>query len=219
MTIAVKLQVEADLRNLPEFDGVDDYLWARTNGIDTMTVFSDESKAAENVHTAIRLVEQHGVKVLRVYEDRVGVGDIQRRLGDIVSRQAVAKWVAQDSFPKPRTSNATDRGSAPLWDWADVVAWLQANKNLATDQHLRSERCVAEINAFIHGCTDYASASLLADAYRPVETNVVRIDQYLTKSYPAQAFKVVVEEGLHIHGDFQRNVVKRELRVDAPYAL
>jgi hypothetical protein len=162
MTVEVQLHVtDIDLRD-PEIHAViqahlSDYAWSITSGITTMTVFSDGDVVADTVH-AIRCAQHHGITVLRVYEDRVNVGEIARRIGDF-SREAVRKWTADDTFPQPRTAlnNDSARGAAMLWDWAEVVTWLQEHKTLALDEHLPTESQVAAINASLAGARDYAS--------------------------------------------------------------
>lgn len=162
MTVEVQLHVTGiDLRD-PEVHAViqthlSDYAWSLTSGITTMTVFSDGDVVGD-VICAVRCAEHKGITVLRVYEDRVNVGEIARRIGDI-SREAVRKWTADPTFPQPRTAlnNDSARGAAMLWDWSEVVSWLQEHKSLALDEHLPTEEQVAAINAALAGAHDYAS--------------------------------------------------------------
>lgn len=131
--------------------------WKTISGTATMTVFTETDTVAETIKV-VRCATHAGFNVLRVYEDRVNIGEMTRRLGDF-SREAVRKWTADPTFPAHRSVLNDDgqRGATKIWDWADVVAWLQQHKSLALDEALPTEPQIAEINAALCGVRDYAS--------------------------------------------------------------
>ncbi|WP_210503344.1 hypothetical protein [Nocardioides xinjiangensis] len=131
--------------------------WKTISGTTTMTVHTTGDVVADTI-AAVRCARNAGFNVLRVYEDRPNIGEITRRLGN-PSREAVRKWTNDPTFPEHRSTQNNDgaRGASKVWDWAEVVAWLQEHKSLALDEDLPTEQQVTAINAALCGLTDYAS--------------------------------------------------------------
>lgn len=181
MTVQVQLQIaNVNLRD-PEMaqiihDNLSDYSFAKMSGITTLTVFSDGNVVAD-VSRAVRCARHHGIEVLGVYEDRVNANDVARRIGG-VSREGVRKWTLDPTFPLPRTASDNDRGSSHRWDWAEVNAWLKANKGIDLDEELPTRKQVAAINAHIEGVHDYLSAAWHSGLSIPAEP---RLDVVFSK--------------------------------------
>lgn len=149
--------------------------WKNISGTTIMTVHTDGDVVADTI-AAVRCANNAGFKVMRVYEDRPNIGEITRRLGN-PSREAVRKWTADPTFPEHRTAQNNDgaRGASKVWDWAEVVAWLQKNKSLLLDEDLPNERQVAEINAALCGVSDYASDDVHRMLFTHAEHSVARV--------------------------------------------
>lgn len=152
--------------------------WKTISGIVTMTVFTDSDVVADAT-TAIRCARNNGFTVLRVYEDRVNVGGIARRVGNI-SREAVRKWTLDDTFPPARTADLSARGTELVWDWTDVANWLVEHKNLDVDNDLPTSKQVAAIDAFIQGVHDYTSDGFHLVLRTP--TKPVKAERYTPRS-------------------------------------
>lgn len=129
--------------------------WKTISGIPTMTVFTKGDVVAETL-AAVRCAQSAGLTVRHVYEDRVNISDIARRVGNI-SREAVRKWTTEDTFPQARSAGSNERGSDLRWHWAEVVDWLNEHKSLDLDDDLPSNHQEAEINAMLAGIRDYTS--------------------------------------------------------------
>ena len=85
----------------------------------TVRVTNDPVKGAIGF---AKILESHGVKVLRLDLDLVNQNQIATRCE--VSRSAVSQWVNETNagrpFPKPHTII-----SGPVWAWSDINEWLR----------------------------------------------------------------------------------------------
>lgn len=82
---------------------------------------------------------------LRVNRDLVGLSDIARRVG--VSREAVRKWAALESFPLNLAQVSNDKQQ--VWVWADIVHWLSSAKNFELEESLPTSSQMTEIDFFL----------------------------------------------------------------------
>jgi len=111
--------------------GCDDATVSFTRG----RILVDFDREAKNfVHAVVSAaadVERAGARVERIEPDElVAVSDIAERAG--LTRQAVslfARGARGQGFPSPVARVSSD---APLWDWAEVAAWLHARGSLDT---------------------------------------------------------------------------------------
>jgi hypothetical protein len=88
----------------------------------TVTACGETALAAAQ-QVAERLEQDHGVAVLRCYEDLVSRGDIAERCG--ATPQAVGQWVRGERHrgqPFPEPYNHVGGG---VWLWGDVNEWLR----------------------------------------------------------------------------------------------
>jgi transcriptional regulator with XRE-family HTH domain len=124
----------------PASDALEDGLYEA--GCDDATVsvvrgriLLDFDREAKNlVHaiaSAVADVERAGARIERIEPDAlVTVSDIAERAG--LSRQAVSLFARGErgqGFPPPVAKVSSD---APLWDWAEVAAWLHRRGKVPT---------------------------------------------------------------------------------------
>lgn len=155
VTTAIAFQVRGvDITDEDHMDILDEnfpeYVFARRNGITTMTVFADKKVVAAGID-AIRKVEALApeITVERVYADLVTMPQIGERIG--LTREAIRKWTHQESFPQPLgITNSGARGEAKVWAWAEIVQWMKAHKAYQPALDLPAKDDTAAINAHIH---------------------------------------------------------------------
>ncbi|PIE26650.1 MAG: hypothetical protein CSA58_08325 [Micrococcales bacterium] len=164
MVTAVRLHVEGvdlddSLTNDLLGQHFSDYLWSSVDGIVTMTVYVAEGDVTSQVMNAAREVEHRlkGANVLRVHRDLVTQSDIASRVG--VSREAVRKWTHRDGeqpFPAPfDTVGGGDARASKVWQWSDVVSWLDDAYCIDMDEAFPDAETVAHIDACLTGVRGY----------------------------------------------------------------
>ncbi|MGG5258802.1 helix-turn-helix transcriptional regulator [Phycicoccus avicenniae] len=162
MSAAVRLQVEGvDLQNEETLERLAMYfhglLWGSTDGIVTATVFTSSSDPASEVVEAAREIEHRLPKaqVRRVQRDLVTQSDIASRVG--VSREAVRKWTQRtsDAFPTPFATVGSDVRTSRVWQWADVVEWLERVYGMDMNENLASEPVLAQVDACLAKAKSY----------------------------------------------------------------
>ncbi|MDP4013431.1 MAG: hypothetical protein U0990_02190 [Candidatus Nanopelagicales bacterium] len=169
MTTAITLQVTGiDLSDESVLavigEQLSDAMWAETDGIVTMTIFTDKDAPVAEATLAARRVRNRipGAKAIRVYQDLVSVSDIAGRVG--VSREATRKWakiVTGAAFPTPvGAAGGGERGATRLWEWASVARWLERERGIDMDEDLPDAITVAEINARLAGIPDVAKGTI-----------------------------------------------------------
>ncbi len=161
--IAVRLQVEGvdlddDLTNDLLAERFSDYLWSSVEGLVTMTVFIEEGDVVSHVIDAARCVENaiKGANVRRVHRDLVTQSDIASRVG--VSREAIRKWTHRGGdkpFPAPFDTVGGDTRPSKVWQWSDVVAWLEDVYCIEMHEDLPDEETVAHIDACLAKVNGY----------------------------------------------------------------
>ncbi len=134
-----------------------EYGWFSRDGIVTATVYLEDG--ADAVHAACdaaHRIEHHlGARVPRVYEDLVGVSDIAARTG--LHREGVRLLTlgkrGPGDFPAHRGTVGSGSKSSRVWQWGDVVPWLQQHVHLCLDEQPISTRETTQINAHLERVT------------------------------------------------------------------
>ncbi|WP_458315825.1 helix-turn-helix transcriptional regulator [Mycolicibacterium brisbanense] len=91
------------------------------SGLNLVTLLAPGDTALAAARSALRTLDQCGLRPARSYPDLVARGDIAERVG--VERQAVDHWIRgqrRKGFPGP--VHLAARG---LWLWHDVAEWLE----------------------------------------------------------------------------------------------
>lgn len=131
--IASGMDPEAeDFEDLFYEAGCDDATVAFQNGR-TIIDFAREAKSLEEaLAAAVADVRAAGATVERIEPDPlVSLADMAERAG--LSRAAMtnyAKGYRQSGFPAPRVKVSS---GSPLWDWAEVAAWLHAHGRVSAE--------------------------------------------------------------------------------------
>ncbi len=135
-----------------------DYGWTSRDGIVSATVYLDDGvDAVSAACDAANRIDNHlGVRVDRVSEDLVGISDIAARTG--LHREGVRLLTlgkrGPGGFPPHRGTIGSGTNASRVWQWADVVPWLQQHANLCLDEHPISARETSEINAHLERIPD-----------------------------------------------------------------
>lgn len=169
---SVDLAAEDVAARIAESETLRSLGWKTVSGVTTMTVYTD-GDIVNDVTAAIRCATNNGLNVLRVYEDRVTIGAIARRVGNI-SREAIRKWTLDKTFPAPRSVANSARGTENIYDWAEVARWVVTSRFIPVDTDLPTERQIAAINAFIHGLTDYVSEAIHQQVATPTTPGALK---------------------------------------------
>lgn len=138
-----------------------DCLWARVDGVTTVTVYLEGHDVVPQVSELARAIEHAlpKVRVTRVHRDLVTQSDIASRVG--VSRQAVRKWTFRqggDVFPTPfGIVGGGDKRPSKVWQWPEIVIWLRRVYHFDLDEELPDAGTVAEIDARLQRMTTSSS--------------------------------------------------------------
>ncbi|KRA62160.1 hypothetical protein ASD89_24055 [Caulobacter sp. Root656] len=157
--IATGLDPEADDYETRFYDaGCDDALVSFQKG-HTLVDFAREADCLEDaIVSAVEHVRQAGAKVERVEPDPlVSLADMAERSN--MSRSAMTNYFKghrAQGFPGPKARVTT---SSPLWDWADISAWLFRNNRLPREVAI-SAMVVSQANDVIDCCEQDFKRSL-----------------------------------------------------------
>jgi hypothetical protein len=128
-----------------------DLLWSTSNGLST--VFSERvtsDPVGETLKIARRLLQsQISIVPLRWHDDFVGYSDIASYVGmtsEAIRLLATGKRGPGD-FPKPRAYIGIAANRSPIWTWAEVSPWFEANYEMEKNEHFPSNDQISEINA------------------------------------------------------------------------
>ncbi|QFG69511.1 helix-turn-helix transcriptional regulator [Ornithinimicrobium pratense] len=164
MTTAVRLRVTGvDLHSEATNDLIaryfPDYSWASVDGQVTVTIFVPGGDVVGHVVEAANEIKNRlpDAKITRVHRDFVTMSDVAARVG--LSREAIRKWThrkGDDAFPAPvDTVGGPPSGAVKIWDWAEVVPWLEKVYGLAMDENLPDHLTIAHIDACLANVRDF----------------------------------------------------------------
>ena len=112
--------------------GCDDALVAFQKGHTIIDFAREADSLAEAIASAVENVVAAGAIVDRIEPDPlVNLSDIAGRTA--LTRAAISKYANADGskrFPAPVARVTSD---TPLWDWAEVAAWMVSHKGLSAD--------------------------------------------------------------------------------------
>ncbi|MEU0502704.1 hypothetical protein [Nocardia sp. NPDC005998] len=166
MSVSVRLQVvgvdltrEATLEAIANSD-LASALWAKVDGVQTVTVYPDTDDVTSEVLRFARLLTCRipYARVVRVHRDLVSASDIAHRTG--FSRETVRKWASgstERSFPAPFGAVGEGPRTSKIWLWPDVAQWLAATYEFPVDVDWPDESTVAHIEACLQKVPDYAT--------------------------------------------------------------
>ena len=126
------------------YEGVDDEISVEDGPKGHFVGFERESTSfLEAVLDALAEIIQLGFEPLAIEDELVSMADIAQRIGR--TRQSVSMLVSGQrgpgTFPGPVAGNVR----SPLWHWADVAAWFEANEGDEVVFEDR-QRTIASIN-------------------------------------------------------------------------
>lgn len=205
MATAVRLQVEGvdlddALTNDLLAEHFPNFLWSSVDGLVTMTVYAPKDDVVCHVTDAARRVEHtvKGADVRRVHRDLVTQSDIASRVG--VSREAVRKWAHRSgdkAFPAPfDTIGGGDTRPSKVWQWSDVVTWLDDAYCIDMDEDLPDDKTVAHIDACLAGVNGYLDKewqTVTTAAQAHVPTGHTRVHSVTVKSVFETTFTAHLE--------------------------
>jgi len=124
--------------------GCDDATISFQKGVIVLDFAREAQTFSKALVSAMEDVQKAGAKIERVEPDYlVSLSDIAARTG--LSRAAISLYCKGErgkGFPAPVARVTSE---SPLWDWADVAHWMQAQRRLATDEVLKA-RMIKEAN-------------------------------------------------------------------------
>jgi predicted DNA-binding transcriptional regulator AlpA len=139
--------------------GCDDATVSFQKGLFVIEFDREADDFARAVASAIRDVSSTGATVERIEPDPlVNASDIAQRSG--LSRAAVSLYAHGErgaGFPAPVARVTTD---SPLWDWADVAAWLAREKKIAPARVAEAE-AIREANGWVFGRAGWKERDLV----------------------------------------------------------
>jgi len=144
-----------------------DLLWTKSNGISTVYAVSQTKNPVRAcIEIAERLFKAPiSIMPTRWHDDFVGYSDIANYVGmthEAVRLIATGKRGPGD-FPKPRGYIGVATNRSPLWTWAEVSPWFNANYEIKDEEHFPTNDEIIEINAHIAGLRKkYHSKTLVA---------------------------------------------------------
>ncbi len=115
---------------------------------------SGESFARNSVAACLRIAQRllkAGVSItpVRWHDDFVGYSDLATNVGmthEAVRLLATGKRGPGD-FPKPRGYIGVAANRSPIWTWAEVSPWFNANYEIKDVEHFPNNDQIIEINA------------------------------------------------------------------------
>ncbi len=128
-----------------------DLLWSTSNGISTVFTECETSNPVDACSLIAQRLLKAGVSItpVRWHDDFVGYSDLATNIGmthEAVRLLATGKRGPGD-FPKPRGYIGIAANRSPIWTWAEVSPWFNANYEIKNEEHFPSNDQIIEINA------------------------------------------------------------------------
>jgi predicted DNA-binding transcriptional regulator AlpA len=163
--IASGLDPQADDFEARFYDaGCDDATVSFQNGHILLDFSREADSISEAIASAVANATAAGALVERVEPDPlVSLSDMAARSG--MTRSAMTNYYKghrQEGFPPPKARVTT---SSPLWDWADVAAWLYRHGRIRREEAIGAG-VVSAANELIEGDLDVLPEALEERAER-----------------------------------------------------
>ncbi len=130
-----------------------DLLWSTSNGISTVFAVRKTKNPVRDCNEIVeRLFESpSSIMPTRWHDDFVGYSDIANYVGmthEAIRLIATGKRGSGD-FPTPRGYIGIATNKSPIWTWAEVSLWFNANYEIKDEEHFPTPEEIIEINAHI----------------------------------------------------------------------